>query len=414
MRRPVVIVGIGAEGPSGLTSRARSELASATFLAGGRRHLALVGPLPAVTEWFTITNNLADLVERLRGRGPEEHCVVLASGDPLFYGIGHLLTRSLPGDPIIVEPALSSLQIAFARAGVAWHDADVASVHGRPLKEVLLPLLGKPKVGLFTQDGSSPSAVALFLIDRGLSDYEAIVAEDVGTGVERLTRCRLPELIGQTFSPLNILILVRDSGSIGERELSDWRAGCIPDALFDQPANPPILLTHADVRAIVVGRFRGLPAGPLWDLGAGLGGVAVGLARAFPEREVVAAERSPEQAGYLRSNRLRFHAYNLRVVEAIAPACLEGEASPAGVFLGGSGGQLGAILDCVVSRLVPGGTLVANFVALENLGRCLDRLRQAGWPPEVTQVSISPAQPLAGLTVLTPQRPVWIVQARRG
>jgi precorrin-6Y C5,15-methyltransferase (decarboxylating) len=211
------------------------------------------------------------------------------------------------------------------------------------------------------------------------------------------------------------LILLRDPapGAIRELPHPGETGGCIPDHLFDQPETPPILLTHADVRAIVVGRFRGLPAGPLWDIGAGLGGVAVGLARAFPAREVVAVERSPEQGTYLRSNRLRFGAYTMRVLEGTAPACLEGEADPAGVFLGGSGGHLDSILDSIIGRLLPRGILVANFVSLENLGRGLGRLRQTGWPHEVAQISISPGQDLAGLTVLTPQRPVWVVRATR-
>jgi precorrin-6Y C5,15-methyltransferase (decarboxylating) len=404
---PIVIVGIGADGTAGLSARARSALASATFLAGGRRHLELAGPSPA--ERFAITNNLPALVERLRARGPEEACVVLASGDPLFYGIGHLLGQSLGEGEIVVEPALSSLQLAFARAGLSWHDAAIASIHGRPLEDVLLPLLGRPKIGLFTHDGSSPSAVASFLVDRGLPDYEAIVGERLGTSEERVTRWPLPRLIDRSFDPLNVLILRRDPTP----DLAADGAGCIPDAHFAQPDSPPILLTHADVRAIVVGRFRGLPAGPLWDIGAGLGGVAVGLARAFPARDVVAVERAPEQAGYLRTNRLRFAAYNLRVVEGIAPHCLDPEDDPAGVFVGGSGGQLDAILDAVLRRLLPGGTVVLDFVALENLGHALERLRQAGWPREVTQVAISQGQDLAGLTVLTPLRPVWVVRACR-
>ena len=81
------------------------------------------------------------------------------------------------------------------------------------------------------------------------------------------------------------------------------------------------------------------------------------------------------------------------------------------MFLGGSGGQLAPILESVFSRLRPGGTFVANFVGLENLGLTLDRLRSAGWPSDVTHVSISRSGHLAGLTVLNPQLPIWIVRA---
>jgi precorrin-6Y C5,15-methyltransferase (decarboxylating) len=255
--------------------------------------------------------------------------------------------------------------------------------------------------------------IAAFLVDRGLSDYTAIVGESLGTKDERVTKIPLPELVGRAFGPLNYLILLRDPGASQELYLSGEGVGCIPDNLFVQPETPPILLTHEDVRAIVLGRFRDLPSGPLWDIGAGLGGVSVGLARAFPAREVVAIERSPEQGAFLRANRLRFGAYNMRVVEATAPACLEGEDDPAGIFLGGSGGRLDSILDSIIRRLLPRGILLANFVGLENLSRGLGRLRESGWPHDVVQVLISPGQTLAGLTVLTPQRPVWIVRASR-
>ena len=404
MSRPVAIVGLGAEGLAGLSAEALDAIASATFLAGGKRHLLLAGPTRA--ERFAIANNLAELADRLARRGPDERCVVLASGDPLFYGIGDMLSRSLGRDQIAVEPALSSMQRAFARAGISWHDAAIGTVHGRPLKEALLSLLGRSKIGLFTQDGASPSAVARFFLERGLNDYRAIVAENLGTARERLTEAPLSDLIEKTFDDLNVLILIREA-----KGRKPGQPFCPPDNLFERPAGAAVLLTHADVRAIVLSRFQGLPDGPIWDIGAGLGGVAVSLAGSFPELEVVAVERSSKQIDCLRTNRSRFETYNLRIIEGTAPGCLEGEDAPAGVFLGGSGGALDAILDLVFARLRPGGAFVANFVGLENLARCLDRLKQAGWATEVTQVAISHGQALAGLTVLTPERPVWIVRA---
>ncbi len=268
---PVRIVGIGAEGLAGLSPRARAALERADFLAGGRRHLALVGP-PRV-ESLIISSNLVELVERLKNRHPDERCVVLASGDPLFYGIGHRLGQELGYDHIVVEPAVSSLALAFARAGLSWHDASIATVHGRPIKEALMPLLGRSKIGLLTHDGASPSAVARFLIERGLDDYRAFVAERLGADDERSGTYPVIDLVDQEFDPLNVMILLREPEALYASDCS----GVIPDAQFAQPEQPPILLTHADVRAVVLGRFRSLPPGPLWDLGAGLGGVAITL-----------------------------------------------------------------------------------------------------------------------------------------
>lgn len=408
MHRPVHILGIGADGTAGLSPRAREALAQANRVAGGRRHLELWAGTAAET--FAITNNLAELIARLQRRGPDERWAVLASGDPLFYGIGHALIAGLGRDQVVVEPAVSSLQLAFARAGIAWHDAAVASIHGRPLAQTLLSLLGQPKIGLFTQDGSSPAAVAEFFLARGLEDYVAWVAEALGSSSERVTRLLINELPGRRFAELNILLLLRDPERPHAGSHARGRVAGIPDHAFAQPASGPVLLTHADVRTVTLSRFHDLPEGSIWDIGAGLGGVSIELARAFPDREIVAVERAPEQAAFLRENRGRFAAYNVRVVEGEAPEALDGEAAPAAVFIGGSGGRLDAILERVINSFLAGGCLVANFVVLENLMRALDRLRAADWPVELSQVQLSQGEALAGLTTLVPQRPVWILR----
>jgi precorrin-6Y C5,15-methyltransferase (decarboxylating) len=215
-------------------------------------------------------------------------------------------------------------------------------------------------------------------------------------------------LIGRRFDDLNFVILERSAGS---PVFSGPFAA--PDELFSQPSSGPILLTHQDVRAVTLARFRDLPAGPIWDIGAGLGGVSIDLARSFRDREVVAFERSGVQASHLVENRKRFAAFNLRVVEGEAPGSLFDEARPSAVFLGGTGGKLDAILDLVFERLVEGGTLVANFVGLENFACFQARVKAAGWSFELTQVQINQGRPLADLTTLVPLRPIWVVRSRK-
>jgi precorrin-6Y C5,15-methyltransferase (decarboxylating) len=401
---PVEVVGIGADGLSGLSARVRAIVEGATFLAGGRRHLAMVDGGPA--ERFAIGDNVDGLVDRLQRREAGERCVVLASGDPLFFGIGHRLALELGRDQVRVEPSVSSPQLAFARAGLSWHDATIASVHGRDLASTLRPLLGRPKVGLFTRDGSSPSEIAGFFLGHGLGDYNVTIAERLGAVDERVIRLPISEVPGRTFDPLNFVIL--ESVAAGKPPAFPIPT---PDSAFAGPESGPILLTHEEIRAITLTRFRGLPDGPVWDVGAGLGGVSVDLARTFPEREVVAFERSDSQFSYLVKNRIRFSAFNIRAVHGEAPGCMASEARPAAVFLGGSGGRLDAILDLVFDRLIVGGVLVANFVGLENLARFSERVRSAGWPMGLSQVQVSHGRPLGGLTALEPLRPIWIVRA---
>lgn len=413
MKLPIQVLGLGANGAECLSPRAREALRFATFVAGGKRHLALVEP--RMIERFVITNNLDELVARLRDRGPVERCVVLASGDPLCYGIGATLQRELGSDLLEVEPTLSSLQLAFARTTHSWHDAAIASVHGRSTASALLPLLGKPKIGLFTQDGASPAAVAEFFLARGLDDYKAWVCEDLGSSAERVTTLRMQDLPSRRFRDLNFLVLIRRERdeSEGSARYSNPRPVVPADDRFDRPMTGPVLLTHQDVRAAVLNRFEDVRPGPIWDLGAGLGGVSIGLANQFPAREVVAVERSPAQLAYLRENRRRFEAWNLRIIPGTAPEVLGDEPAPAAVFLGGSGSHLDAILDLVSNQLLPEGLFVANFVGLENLTLTLERLRARGWAPTVTQFQVSPGQDLVGLTTFVPQRPVWIVRGRR-
>jgi precorrin-6Y C5,15-methyltransferase (decarboxylating) len=156
------------------------------------------------------------------------------------------------------------------------------------------------------------------------------------------------------------------------------------------------------------------PGDVVWDIGTGLGTVAVELAVLRPHVEVVAVERDAGRAALARENRLRFGAYNMTVLEGTAPEVLQVRSErPRQIFVGGSGGQLSAILDLAAERLLPGGRLVANAVTLEHLALLLERLPWLGWPFEVTEVHVARSDNLAGLTGLRPHRGVFLVCAER-
>jgi len=413
MTIPIDIIGIGADAPAGLRPELLARIAAADFLAGGERHL---GYFPeARGERFVIKDNLPTLIGALGDRVDKQHCVVLASGDPLFYGIGNYLIGILGVGSVRVEPAVSSMQLAFARVGVPWQAAALGSVHGRDLRSVLLPMLGQRLVGLFTQDGDSPAAVARFFLARGLYDYEAVVGENLGATGERLTRWSdLRQLAEHRFAPLNYLILIRNFGPPGWSGRYRALVPGVPDSAFVRPETGPEVMTRQEVRSVLVGRMPPvtLPGDLFWDIGAGLGTVSVELAVLRPHVEVLAVERDPERIAFLRRNRERFDAYNIRVVEGDAPDALRDETErPRLVFIGGSGDNLASILDLATQRLLDGGRLVANFVTLEHLTMTLQKLREWGWPVEITEIHVSRSDALAGLTGLKPQRGVFIVRA---
>jgi precorrin-6Y C5,15-methyltransferase (decarboxylating) len=416
MAPPILVLGIGAEGAASLRRELREQVQTADFLAGGARHLELFPERRG--ERFVLKNNLTELTDELRWRLPHQRCVVLASGDPLFFGIGKHLTEQLGLETVQVEPAVSSMQLAFARAGVAWQDAALGSVHGRDLRAVLLPLLGHPLLGLFTDERHSPAAVARFFLERCLEDYEGFVGEGLAATGERLSGWQpLADIAGQTFAPLSYLVLRRQAGSARAKvERLRGLVPGVPDAEFSRPEDGPEVMTRSEVRAAILGRLGGpVAAGDtIWDIGSGLGTVAVELAVLRPGVEVVAVERDPQRAAFINQNRMRFETYNVRVVEGEAPGILQGESErPRAVFIGGSGGQLAEMLDLVAARLHGGGVLVAAFVTLEHLALTLDCLRAWGWPAEVTQLQIARGDVLAGLTSLKPLRAVFLVRATK-
>jgi len=415
---PIDVIGMGADGPASLRPDQVERIVSADFLAGGARHL---GHFPTARgERFVIGNDLAALLAELTRRAPAQRCVVLASGDPLLYGIGTYLVDRAAELPLRIEPALSSMQLAFARIGVAWERAALASVHGRNARATLLPLLGRPLIGLFTQDASSPAEVARFFCDRGLHDYEARVTENLGSDRERLHRWMPLEALQHqdAFAPLNYLILRRttSAAAVAERQARRARVPGVADQEFLRPDDAPEVMTRQEVRAVALAKL-GSPTAPgdtLWDIGSGLGTVAIELAVLRSHCEVVAVERAAERAALLQQNRERFDAYNLRIVQRTAPEALTEELErPRGVFLGGSGERLPDILDLIHSRLHPDGTLVANFVTLEHLMLTWQRLREWGWTCDVTELHVARSDTLAGLTGLKPLRGVFIVAARK-
>jgi len=413
MNPQVAVIGIGADGAAGLRPEMIERIVHADFLAGGERHLAHFPQ--ARGERFVIRDNLASLLGELGRRYPEQRCVVLASGDPLFHGVGRILLGSLGPEVLRIEPAVSSMQLAFARVGYPWEHAALGSVHGRDVRVNLLPLLGRGVIGLFTQDGDSPAAVARFFLERGLSGYKAVVGENLGAADERVTRWpTLTNLAEQCFGPLNYLILLRTGLPWPDVERNRALVPGVPDEAFARPDDGPEVMTRQEVRSVVLAKLLGStdPGDTVWDIGAGLGTVSVEIAVLRPHLEVIAVERDPARAVFLRQNRERFGAYNVRVVESSAPEALHAETqSPRLVFVGGSGGRLTDILTTVAERLAAGCRLVASFVTLEHLTLALESIRALKWPFEVTEVHIARSDTLAGLTGLKPQRGVFLLRA---
>ncbi|MFN8556888.1 MAG: precorrin-6y C5,15-methyltransferase (decarboxylating) subunit CbiE [Dehalococcoidia bacterium] len=213
---PVHVIGMGDDGPAGLGAEARALLAHADLVCGGHRHLGLLsGGAKAGARLMPITADLDGLVAAIENARQEGGCaVVLASGDPLFFGIGEALGRRLGREALHVLPAPSSVQLAFARIGLSWQDAEVLSAHGRPLGRILGRAMAATKMAVLTDETNTPAAVARALLNGGMEDARAAVGEHLGGPRERVTRGVLSEIAGREFARLNVLIVEREPAMV--------------------------------------------------------------------------------------------------------------------------------------------------------------------------------------------------------
>jgi precorrin-6Y C5,15-methyltransferase (decarboxylating) len=388
-RRAVTVVGIGDDGCKGLSARALEAVLNAQWLVGGDRQLAFFPEFGG--ERLPLRGGLAPVIERVAALADEHNVCVLASGDPLFFGVGSLLCEKLGAEHVEVLPQPSAMQWAFARLGLRWDDADFLSLHARPREGLLTRLERTAKVAIYTDASNNPPAIAAHLVQHGQTGWQAWVCENLGGPDERVRRFSLEALAAcEDVAPLNVLILLRDDPS--------WRPPpAIPflhEDAFAKRMPKKGLITKREVRLLSLAALSIRPDSVVWDIGAGSGSVAIEAALLAPRGRVYAVEVDPEGVEICRDN-LRTHAVdNVRVVAGRAPEALAELEPPDAVFVGGSQGSLDEIVEMALQRLRPGGRLVVNAITLENTSEAYQLFRKHQLVPEVTLLQVSRAQPL--------------------
>lgn len=397
-RQPVVVVGVPVEGVRAIDARGKAALAEATLVCGGRRHLEEVAPHG---EERLDIGDVGACVERLRRRGADERVVVLATGDPLLYGIGATLIRSLGREEVSVIPATSSVQEAFARAGVPWEEAVVLSAHGRPIGPVVARARTAPVVAVLCGPDAPPETVARALLDGGIADCRAVVAERLGGPVERVVEGRLRDVAAGRFDPMAVLVLERGAEAATASPFGR------PEEEF---AHAGGMITRAEVRAVVLAWLHPAAASVVWDVGAGSGSIGIEAAGLAPGAGIFAVERDPGQLVHLRENVARL-APGVTVVAGEAPEALAGLPDPDAVVVGGHGGRLGEILGVVRDRLRPGGRVVGSFATLDAV--LVARACLGDWDVRVSQIAVSRGVPAGRGIRLRAEDPVFVVGAER-
>jgi precorrin-6B C5,15-methyltransferase / cobalt-precorrin-6B C5,C15-methyltransferase len=361
----ILIVGIGDDGLAGLTSAARKLVEEADLLLGEPHCLALV---PGVgRSRVALGTSLEEAIRHIHS-APKKKIVVLAGGDPLFYGVARYLCDKLGKDRFEVVPHVSTMQLAFARVKESWEEAFLTNLASHDVQRVLEQIRSAEKVGLFTSEQHSPAVVARALLDQGIDYFTAYVCENLGAPDERVTREELAEIAVQEFAPLNVMILVRKphvpdrpSESIGRRLFGN------PDEAFLQSKPKRGLLTPAELRSMALAELDLGPTSTVWDIGAGSGSVAIEAAQIAGGGTVYAIEMDPEDHQLIVENAKRFGVGNLMPVLGQAPEAWSELPDPDAVFVGGSGRGISRLVDAAFQRLKSGGRLVAIMGSIDNL-----------------------------------------------
>jgi precorrin-6Y C5,15-methyltransferase (decarboxylating) len=409
---PLTIIGIGHDGPGGLSPQARGHVATAKVLAGGKRHLAFFPEFAGET--LTITSDIPALIERLKIASQNKKTVVLASGDPLFYGIGASLLAAFPKDRLQFLPHVSSIQLVFAALKASWHDARVVSLHGRPI-DALLPVLAErvAKIAILTDGQNHPAAIASFLSLNGFgNEFDLWVGEDLGSAAERLSQWSTVSIAGQEFSPLNVLVLLRKAATAPPTDLEVPLLG-IPEQQFAQRDERRGMITKRETRLLSLAYLGLRPGHVVWDVGAGSGSVSVEAARLSPTLRVFAIERSEAAVAHIEENIRRFGLSTVEAILGSAPDVFPSLPAPAAIFVGGSGGRLEEILTQSVERLPSGGRLVMNCITIENFAHAWRLLEQLGMGPQATSVQLAHSRPLGSLHALEPDNPILILRGSK-
>jgi precorrin-6Y C5,15-methyltransferase (decarboxylating) len=396
---PVTVVGIGADGWDGLPPAARALIGAAEVLLGADRHLDyLPADVPGERRsWPSpLTPNLPSV---LAGLADRRVCVV-ASGDPLHYGIGAMLVRLLGPDAVTVVPAPSSMSLACARMRWPVEDTLILSAVGRPVARLVAGLTPGQRLLVLSAGADTPAAVASSLVAAGYGASAVTVLEQLGAPGERRTEHRATDLTG-TFDPLNIVAIdaVPDPGT---RPLG--RTPGLPDDAFDHDGQ----ITKREIRAVSLARLAPRPGELLWDIGGGSGSVSIEWMRAARGARAIAVERRADRAARIAGNALALGVPDLQVLHGAAPAALAGLPAPDAVFVGG-GGSDPAVLDACWAALPRGGRLVANAVTLQTEAALVARCAELGG--DLVRLEVSHAVPVGRFTSWHPAHPVtqWTV-----
>jgi len=397
----IEVVGMGV-GNGDLLPSYKKLISGAEVLVGGRRLLDRAPSSSA--RQVVIESPLTPVMERIREAAQAgKRVVVLADGDPGFFGIGRLLGKTFGREHVRIHPNVTVLQAAASRLGMSWQDIKTVSLHGRKdLSPLFRTLAFADRVAVYTDPENTPRRIASAMIQRRVDTFEMHVFENMGLEGEREGRYSLDLAEDTDFSLPNFLLFER----IKTPEVTP-HVGMDEDQYLHHRGQ----ITKKEIRVAGLAALRIRSCHTVWDLGAGSGSMAVEASLLATEGRVLAVEKRAGRVEHIRENIRRTGCYHVETVHGKMPDCLSSLPEPDRIFMGGGTGKDTRVLEEAVRRLRPGGRIVLHMVLLDSLHRTVDLFSAAGWSLAISLVSVARAKTLGKDLRMEALNPVFIVSA---
>jgi precorrin-6Y C5,15-methyltransferase (decarboxylating) len=395
----LTVVGIGEDGYAGLGKAARRALLAAERIVGAPRQLALLPKCIRATQQNWPTPFSLDGLLAQRGT----QVCVLASGDPMLFGVGASLARQVPADELLVLSSPSSYSLAAARMAWPLQEVSLLSVVARPLAALQAQIHHGARLLILSNDGSSPAAIAQLLHKRGFGPSRVTVLEHLGGPLERRVDGLAQSWDVAEVAALNLLAVECVAGPDAQR--LSLTCG-LPDSAYQHDGQ----LTKRDVRAITLARLAPKPGELLWDVGAGCGSIGIEWLRSHPSCRAIAIEADPGRQQLIAHNRDALGVPSLQLLAGKAPEALTGLEAPDAIFIGG-GVTIPGVLEHCWQQLKPGGRLVANAVTLQSEATLLAWRSQHGG--ELTRIQVAQAQPLGAFDTWRSALPITLLELHK-
>lgn len=349
-----------------------------------------------------IADTLTDIGEKLR----EGRDVALAvSGDPLLYS----LCRTIQNDPrsadweIRVIPGVGSLQMLGAAFGETMEDAEILSVHGRTVTPgaIALAVTQRAKVFFLCSKEQGPAWLAQIMLDYGLDAVRIFAGANLSYAEELLLSGTPAEMAEREFPSLCVAMIKNPT----PRDIV--RPHFLSDADFERDRTP---MTKEEIRVLILHKLRLAPDDIVWDVGAGTGSVSVECARQVPFGQVHSVERSEAAVRLIEKNKEKFGADNLTVYPGDAAAEVRKLPMPDKVFIGGSGRELGEILE-VIAAFPRKVRVVLSAVTLETIAQANELLGRYDEDYEVMQATIGRGRKIGSYHIVDTNNPVMLFTA---